>query len=131
MKLQLAGCIIENADGKILLIHRNTPERQWWETPGGKIEKDEDPKLAAKREVAEELGIEVEIRNEIGRKDFQQDGYELGYVWYEARIIAGTPQPMEEKHDKVEYFSWTELKTMEDLSPNAKNLVEHHFSHYA
>jgi len=47
-KLQLAGCVIENNEGKILLLHRNTPERQQWETPGGKIEPNEEPVLQQK-----------------------------------------------------------------------------------
>lgn len=128
MKLQLAGCVIEDKNGKILLLHRNTPERKQWETPGGKIEKGEAPKSAAKREVAEELGIDVQILNEIGRKDFQEDGHDMVYIWFGAKIISGTPKPMEAKHDKVEYFSWEELKLMKDLSPNTKNLVDHHFS---
>ena len=128
MKLQLAGCVIEDAHGKILLLHRNTPERKQWETPGGKIEEGENPMSAAKREVKEELGIEVEITDEIGRKDFKEDDYEMGYVWFKAKIISGKPEPIEEKHDKIQYFSWEELKLMNELSPNTKNLVEHHFS---
>jgi len=128
MKLLLSGCVIENEDGKILLLHRNTPQRQQWETPGGKVEADEDGKSAAIREVIEELGVEVKIINEIGRKDFIEDGHEMGYIWYKAEIKSGTPKPMEQKHDKVEYFSWEELKEMKDLSANAKNLVAFHFS---
>ena len=128
MKLQLAGCVIEDKDGKILLLHRNTPERKQWETPGGKIEEGEDPMTAAAREAKEELGVEVEIVHEIGRKDFNEDNCEMGYVWFKANVVSGNPTPLEDKHDKVEYFSWEELKPMNDISPNTKNLVEHHFS---
>lgn len=126
MKLQLAGCIIKNSEGKILLIHRNTPKRTQWEIPGGKIEEGEDPRTAAIREAKEELGIEVEITEEIGRKDFTEGENEMGYVWLKAEIISGTPFPVEEIHDKVEYFSWEELKEMTDLSANTKNLLTHH-----
>jgi len=129
-KIQLAGCVIEINEGKILLLHRNTPERQQWETPGGKIEPEEDPVLTAKREVAEELGIEVDVHDEIGRHDFTEDERGIGYVWYRARILSGIPSPVEDKHDKLGYFSWEELKDMEDLSPNARNLVDFHFSQH-
>lgn len=127
-KLQLAGCVIENNEGKVLLLHRNAPERKQWETPGGKIDPGEDPTLTAKREVAEELGIEVDVQDEIGRHDFTEDGHNMGYVWYRARIISGVPSPVEDKHDSVSYFSWEELRGMEDLSPNTRNLVDFHFS---
>ena len=127
-KLQLAGCVIENNEGKILLLHRNTPERQQWETPGGKIEPNEDPVFAAKREVKEELGVEIDVLNEIGRQDFVEDKHQMGYVWYSAEIVSGAPSPTEDKHDRMNWFSWYELKSMQDLSPNARNLVDFHFS---
>ena len=127
-KLQLAGCVIENNVGKVLLLHRNAPGRQQWETPGGKIEPGEDSALTAKREVAEELGIEVDVHDEIGRHDFTEDGHDMGYVWYKARILSGTPTPVEDMHDRIDYFSWDELRDMKDLSPNTRNLVDLHFS---
>lgn len=126
MKIQLAGCVIENPAGKILLIHRNTPKRTQWEIPGGKIEEGEDPIAAAIREAREELGIEVEIKEEIGRKDFTEGEHEMGYVWLKAEIVSGTPTPVEEMHDRVEYFSWEELEKMDDISSNTKNLLNHH-----
>lgn len=127
-KLQLAGCVIKDNEGKILLLHRNTPSRKQWETPGGKIEVDEESILAAQREVKEELGVEVDIINEIGREDFEEDGHQMGYVWYRAKIVSGKPRPVEEKHDKIGYFSWEEMRKMKDLSANTKNLVSFYFN---
>lgn len=127
-KLQLAGCVIEDSEGRVLLLHRNTLERQQWETPGGKIEPDEDPVIAAKREAKEELGIEVDISDEIGRQDFEEDGHQFGYTWYRATILSGVPKPAEKKHDRIEYIPWEELRSMENLSLNTKNLVDFHFS---
>lgn len=39
----LAGCVIQDQTGKILLMHRVTPERVQWETPGGMIDPGEKP----------------------------------------------------------------------------------------
>lgn len=129
-KLQLAGCVIESNAGKVLLLHRNAPGRQQWESPGGKIEPGENPTLTVKREAMEELGVVVDVQDEIGRHDFIEDGHNMGYVWYKARILSGTPTPVEDKHDRIDYFSWDELKKMEDLSPNTRNLVNFHFSQH-
>lgn len=53
------GILIEN--GKILLIKRRTmPEKGKWALPGGRIEDDETVEECLKREIKEELGIEVE-----------------------------------------------------------------------
>lgn len=122
-KIILAGCVMQNEKGKILLLHRNTPKRVRWETPGGKIEDGEDSKVAAKREVKEELGIIVEIVGEIGQKEFVEDDFTMNYIWYKAKIKKGEPKLKEKKFDEFRYFSWQELKSRKDLSQNTQNLV--------
>jgi 8-oxo-dGTP diphosphatase len=122
--LKLAGCIIEEKQGKILLLHRNTSGRVQWETPGGKIEEGEDSQVAAIREVKEELGVDVSILGKLGEHLFEEDGHAMHYIWYRAKITSGTPSPQEAKFDKLQAFSWLELRAMfNDLSPNTKNLV--------
>ena len=41
--LQLAGCIITNDEGNLLLIHHSTDKCQQWEIPGSKVESGEAP----------------------------------------------------------------------------------------
>lgn len=126
-KIILAGCVIQNKKGKILLLHRNTPKRVQWETPGGKIEAGEDSKTAAKREIKEELGIDVDIVGEMGQKEFIEDGFIMHYVWYKSRIVKGEPKLKEKKFDEFRYFSWQELKNRKELSQNTQNLVNAYF----
>ena len=45
--------------GRILLVRHTYGDRRRWELPGGWVQRGEDPEAAARREVAEELGIEV------------------------------------------------------------------------
>lgn len=70
-----AKCIV-SCQGKLLMI-RNTYGRQRWTFPGGRIEQGESPAAAAKREVAEEVGIAVSGLEAIGdfevKKDFKID----------------------------------------------------------
>src|SRR3989338_1381069 len=128
-KTKAAGCVLQNNKGKVLLLHRNTPKRVQWETPGGKIEEEEESEKTAEREIMEELGVKVKIVKELGRREFAEDGYTMEYVWYLAVIKAGEPKVMEkEKFDDFRYFSWEELKAMqEELSANTKNLVAAYF----
>lgn len=128
-KLILAGCVILDEEGKVLLIHRNTTKRTQWETPGGKVEDDEDPEETAKREIKEEIGVEVKIIKKLGQKDFTENDFTMEYTWFLAEIISGIPDYMEkETYDNLKYFSWEELKDREDLSANTKNLVNAYFN---
>lgn len=55
-----AGGLVRNSNGEYLLIFR----RGKWDLPKGKLDYDEDPEAAAKREVEEETGIgELEIKS--------------------------------------------------------------------
>jgi 8-oxo-dGTP diphosphatase len=124
-KLILAGCVIKDLDGKILLLHRNTKDRVQWELPGGKVEIDEKPEEAAVREIKEELGVKIRLGEKIGSQEFLEDSYTNDYIWFEAEIVTGIPVPIEDKFDQVEYFSLSEMGEMkEELSSNVKNLVE-------
>ena len=53
--------VIQRHDGLVLLAERpvGKPWTGYWEFPGGKIEEGETPEYALKRELQEELGIEV------------------------------------------------------------------------
>lgn len=58
---------IVNYNDKIVLIHRiknkdDGTVRDYYVTPGGKIEENESHEEALRREIKEELGIEIEIK---------------------------------------------------------------------
>ena len=57
----VAAGILRDAAGRILIAERlcDGPFNGLWEFPGGKIALGEEPHAALKRELAEELGIEV------------------------------------------------------------------------
>lgn len=57
----VAVAILLQPDGKYLLASRpqGKPWAGWWEFPGGKIEENETPEAALRRELKEELGIAV------------------------------------------------------------------------
>ncbi len=58
--IKASGGLVRKKD-KVLMIYR----LKKWDLPKGKLEKDENPKLAAKREVEEECGIEVNLGSKI------------------------------------------------------------------
>lgn len=60
----VAGVLVR--DGHVLLCHRH-PNREWypntWDVPGGHIEADETAANALRRELREELGVDVVLDN--------------------------------------------------------------------
>ena len=56
--------IIKNKEGKYLLTQRpeNVHNAERWEFPGGKLDFAEDPRDCLKREIKEELGINIEAK---------------------------------------------------------------------
>lgn len=124
MNINLAGGIIKDNEGRVLLLHRNTIKQRQWELPGGKIEENEKPSEAAIRELEEELGVCVSIIDCLGNKEFIENGYIMNYYWYECIIVEGIPRVMENKFDMLKFWSISELNSIyEELSPNMKNLL--------
>ena len=77
---------IVNYNDKIVLIHRIKTKddgtvRDYYVTPGGKIEEDESHEEALRREIKEELGIEIEIKGlclELDDRDYN-DSFQYFY----------------------------------------------------
>jgi 8-oxo-dGTP diphosphatase len=67
MRQVVAGFIVQN--GKVLICQRTKyqPMALKWEFPGGKIEPGEQPRVALRRELEEELGIEATVGDELVR----------------------------------------------------------------
>lgn len=62
--IQAACAIIVNDDGKILISKRNKNKKEYpelWEMPGGKFDKGENVEQCIKREIKEELNIDIEF----------------------------------------------------------------------
>ncbi len=57
-KRMAADCVFTDQAGRLLLLE--PPYKPTWDLPGGGVERDESPRLAAQREVREEIGLPVE-----------------------------------------------------------------------
>ena len=57
-----AMCLIERSDGRVLFVRQTYRNR--WGLPGGLVARRESPADAARREVAEEVGLDVELVGE-------------------------------------------------------------------
>ena len=58
-KYMAAGALMMNEAGEVLILFTTYKDR--WEIPGGIVEENESPRAACRREIKEELGLDLEI----------------------------------------------------------------------
>jgi 8-oxo-dGTP diphosphatase len=89
--------VIRRADGRLLITQRLADDTLggYWEFPGGKVEPNEDLRVALARELAEELGIETEIGEEMHRIVHAYPDRDVRLYFYAVKIVSGEPQKLE------------------------------------
>jgi len=95
-KLVVAGLIL-GADGRVLIAQRRADQALplQWEFPGGKVEPGEAPAQALVRELAEELGVTVEIGRVWDVLFHPYPAFDLVMLVYACRVVAGEPRAVE------------------------------------
>ena len=92
-----------------------------WEFPGGKIEPDESPEDALKREIQEELGIDITIDEFLCTTNYDYPSFHLTMHCYICSIEAG--EIVLREHKSARWLRSEELGSVEWL-PADKEIVE-------
>jgi mutator protein MutT len=123
-QMTVAGCVLTDDYGRILLLHRKLTDSGLWYLPGGKVEEDELPESAAVRECREELGVKVRLRRSLANEAFEHEGTEYMFYWFLAEIVKGEPKITEpELFDDLDYI---EFEDMPSLALSAASEILHH-----
>ncbi|HMR01542.1 MAG TPA: NUDIX domain-containing protein, partial [Candidatus Gracilibacteria bacterium] len=112
----VAGLLIH--EGKVLIARR----RLWdsnggkWEFPGGKVESGEDRRAALKREMMEELGVEVSVRPPFHRLEVEFGGNVYDATFHRCSLLLGDPQPL--ASEEIDWITADEFEQYDFLEGN-------------
>ncbi len=101
--------VIWNEQGQIL-IDRRRPEGLLgglWEFPGGKIQLGETVEECIKREILEELAIEIEVGDRLISIDHAYSHFRVTLTVHHCRYLTGIPQPLE--CDEIRWVTLDEI----------------------
>lgn len=118
-----ASCVIVDEGGRWLLVRHSY--RSGWSLPGGGSARAEDPRATARREMGEELGIEVEVG--ASAPVLLARPRRLTFVFV-ARIAAGEPSVHSPELEEFGWFDPAALPSERDpwlgvAEPVARRLV--------
>ncbi len=109
-----------NQDNSIL-IDRRKPEGLlggMWEFPGGKVEPGETIPECIKREIQEELGIEIAVDESLMTIDHAYSHFKVTLHVYHCRHLSGIPQTIE--CDEIQWVTLSELNEYPFPTANLK-----------
>ncbi len=122
MKIVTAGIICHK--DKILIAQRklNKSLGGLWEFPGGKLEEGETLEQCLKREIWEELHLEISIKKFFMKSDFS---YDFGTISLNAFFAESPTQQIDymDSHEAIRWVSISELKNYE-FPPADKPIIE-------
>lgn len=120
-KIEVVAAIIYK-DGEYFATQRGYGEFEgMWEFPGGKIEPDESSESALKREIQEELGIDITINKFLCTTDYDYPSFHLTMHCYLCSVESGEIELRE--HKSARWLTVELLDSVEWL-PADKEVIE-------
>lgn len=124
LQAAVSVCLFDPASRRILLARRKTePWQGHWTFPGGRVNADEDPDLAAERELREETGLSLPTRRGFGVRTVHV-GTDDGRVGYAIRCslvhAPGTPVARPSTEVECEWVTVAEALARRPLAPGTR-----------
>jgi 8-oxo-dGTP diphosphatase len=129
MEVLIVAAAIIRKNGKVLIAQRLEKSHMGlkWEFPGGKIEKGEDAAACLRREIREELDLEIEVGAEIMVVEHQYPDRKVILQCHLCRFVQG-----EAKTLGCHSFKWVSTGDMQeyDFSEADLPVVEYLVKHF-
>ncbi|CAN1212390.1 Mutator MutT protein [Tumidithrix helvetica PCC 7403] len=109
---QIGVAVIWDRDRHKILIDQRLPQGDfggYWEFPGGKIEEGEDAIACIRREIREELGIDIEVGAQLIAVSHEYEKFIVSLIVHHCHHISGEPQAIE-----CAEIRWVEISELEN-----------------
>ncbi|NUO80713.1 (deoxy)nucleoside triphosphate pyrophosphohydrolase [candidate division KSB1 bacterium] len=118
MKPVIVTCAIISSEGRVLITRRSESMSMpgMWEFPGGKTEEGESPEDAIKREIAEELSLNIRVNKFLAAAHFLNRGRDYILKAFDCEIISGKIDLKE--HSEYRWCPLSELKNYQFPQPD-------------
>ena len=98
-------------------------EREEWDLPGGKIDFNEDIENCLKREVKEEVNLEIKNLNILKPFNLKFNDVPVLVLVYSADISCESPINVSYEHSEYNFFSKAEINNL-NIPQNYRDLIE-------
>ena len=108
--IRVVAAIIYNDENRFLMARKKAGKSLagYWEFPGGKVEDGEDDHLALKREIKEELNIDLKAVHFSFEYRYYFPDLTIDFVFFRAQIDRGEIKLVD--HDAIEWLDVVETK---------------------
>lgn len=115
-----AICVIERSDGRMLLVRQTY--RSNWGLPGGLLKRHEAPADAVRREVAEEVGLNIELVGEPAVV-VEADLHRVDIVFRARPALGADPDGSQPGSAEIEACSWFAPEQLPELQPETASAL--------
>lgn len=108
-------CALIERDGLLLAAQRPAGKHGAlkWEFPGGKVHENEAPETALIREIREELGAEIILRDKLPPHTHDYENMRIQLIPFLARLSKNSPEPRPLEHAALLWLSPDKLPTLD------------------
>lgn len=101
-------------DDKVFATQRGYGEfKDGWEFPGGKVESGESPEEALRREIREELEVDINVGDLIETIEYDYPAFHLSMKCFACTIAGGSPHLLE--HEAAKWLTSKQLGSVDWL----------------
>ena len=117
----VAAVLIHN--GLVFACQRGYGEfKDMWEFPGGKVEEGESPEDALRREIREELEVEINVGELLDTIEYDYPTSHLSMKCYACTFAGGSPHLLE--HEAAKWLASTQLNSVDWLPADVTLIPE-------